>query len=135
MQPYMPKLVGLLLAVVARGVIGALWYSPLLFVKPWMKAVGLTEKKMKAGMAKALSVDILASLVLAFVLAHAIHYAGAQGTAQGMVVGFFNWLGFMLVLGLGNVFFERKALKAFYIDSGYQLVYMLAMGAILVNFP
>ena len=34
-----------LAAAVASMAVGLLWYSPLLFGKPWMKLMGLTDKK------------------------------------------------------------------------------------------
>ena len=44
-------------AVIVTAVIGFLfgwlWYSPLLFAKPWMREMNLTEESMKAAAAKA----------------------------------------------------------------------------------
>ena len=37
--------------------------------------------------------------VMAFVLLHAVHYAGATTIGTGAAVGFFNWLGFIGVVG------------------------------------
>ena len=121
----------LLGAVVAKMAIGALWYSPALFVKPWLKLSGITEKQMKEGMGKALVVDFVGSFLMAFVLVHAIRYAGAATALQGLAVGFFNWLGFVAVVTIGTVTYERKPFKLFLLNNGYFLISLLAMGAIL----
>ena len=38
-----------LAATVGSFVLGGLWYSPLLFAKPWQAAAGLTDEQLKAG--------------------------------------------------------------------------------------
>ncbi len=42
----------LLVAAVAKMVIGAVWYSPPLFLRPWRRLTGITEQQMKEGMAR-----------------------------------------------------------------------------------
>ena len=120
-----------LVAAIARMVIGAVWYSPALFVKPWYRLTGVTEAQMKAGMAKALVVDFVGSLLMAFVLAHVIRFGGATTVLQGLAVGFFIWLGFVAVVTIGTVTFERKPFQLFLLNNGYLLLSLLAMGAIL----
>ena len=120
-----------LVAAIVRMVIGAVWYSPALFVKPWYRLTGVTEAQMKAGMAKALAVDFVGSLLMAFVLAHVIRFGGATTVLQGLSVGFFVWLGFVAVVTIGAVTFEGKPLKLFLLNNGYLLLSLLAMGAIL----
>jgi hypothetical protein len=61
------------LAVVAAAVstflIGGLWYSPLLFYKPWMKANGFGDNDVKGGEGKIFGFAFLLSLVMAANLA------------------------------------------------------------------
>ena len=118
-------------AVAAKMAIGALWYSPALFLNTWLKLSGVTEQQMKEGMAKALAVELVGSLLMAFVLAHAVRYAGARTATQGMAVGFFNWLGFIAVVTIGTVTYLKKPFALFLLQNGYLLISLLAMGAIL----
>jgi Protein of unknown function (DUF1761) len=118
-------------AAVAKMVLGALWYSPVLFVKPWRQMTGITEEQLKEGMGKALAVDFVGSLVMAFVLVHAIRYAEATTVLQGLAVGFFSWLGFVAVATITTVTYERKPFKLFLLNNGYLLISLLVMGAIL----
>lgn len=118
-------------AAAVKMAIGALWYSPLLFLDAWHKASGVGEKEMKAGMARALAVELAGSLVTAFVLLHAVRYAGAGTALQGMAVGFFNWLGFVAVVTIGVVTYQGKPFSLFLLQNGYLLLSLLAMGAIL----
>ena len=134
MQEIVPNIWALLGCVAIRMAFGALWYSPVLFLRPWQKMAGVTDKDMSKGMAKAMVTDIVLSLVMVFVLLHAIRYALAPGSkdlAQGLAVSFFNWLGFVLPVQSGIVTYEHKPLRYFMIVSGYQLVTILAMGLVL----
>jgi hypothetical protein len=97
--------------------LGAFWYSPVLFGPSWCKLAGVAEAEMKAGLAKALIPDVIGSALMAFVLLHAVHYAGAHNWAQGGAVGFFNWLGFVAVATLGSVTFEKRPLKLYLINK------------------
>ena len=90
---------------------------------------------MKAGLAKALIPDAIGSALMAFVLVHAVHCAGAQNWAQGAAVGFFNWLGFVAVVTLGSVTFEKRPLQLYLINNAYLLLALLLMGAVLAVRP
>ncbi|HTM07510.1 MAG TPA: DUF1761 domain-containing protein [Verrucomicrobiae bacterium] len=121
----------ILAAAVVRMAIGALWYSPVLFLPTWHRVSGVSEAEMKSEMARAVAIDFVGSLIMAFVLLHAVKYAGAESAAQGMAVGFFNWLGFIAVVTIGTVTYLRKPFQLFLVQNGYLLLSLLAMGAIL----
>jgi vacuolar-type H+-ATPase subunit I/STV1 len=134
MQEIVPNPWALAACVAIRLAVGALWYSPLLFLKPWLKASGVSEASLSKGMLKAILSDLVLSLIMAFVLLHAIRYALAPGSRdlpEGLAVAFLNWLGFVAPVHLGLLTYEHKPLRYFLIVSGYQLVTLLAMGAVL----
>lgn len=120
-----------LVSVLPNFIIGAFWYSPLLFVKPWMKIVDVNEDQLKSSMVKALLVDFIGGLVMAFTLVHILRYAGAKELLQGLVVTGGCWLGFAASVLIGSVTYEHRPFKYFAIVGGYRLVSMLSMGAIL----
>ena len=125
----------ILLAALAKMVIGAVWYSPVVFGPRWMALSGCIESDMKAGLPRLLVFDAIASLVMAFVLVHAVHYAGAQTIATGAAVGFFNWLGFVATVTFGLTIYEKRPWGLFLIANGFQLLSLLVMGAILAIWP
>ena len=121
----------MLVAAIIRFVVGGLWFSPFAFAEPWRRLVGLSAEQMKATMPKAIAADVVASLLMAWVLAHAVVYAGATTLGLGAAVGFFNWLGFIAVIQFTAVLYEQRSLKLFAIQSGFNLVSLLLMGALL----
>jgi hypothetical protein len=120
-----------IVATLAKMVLGGVWYSPVLFVGEWQRMVGVSDAQMKAAMPKALVVDLVGSFVMAVVLVHAVHYAGAAGIGGGLAVGFFSWLGFVGFTTLSAVIYEQRPLKLFLINNGYLLLALLIMSAIL----
>ncbi|HLB90147.1 MAG TPA: DUF1761 domain-containing protein, partial [Terriglobales bacterium] len=130
-----------LVAAVATMVVGFLWYSPLLFARPWMVAMGydpedkakLEEMRKSAG--KSYAIAFVASLVAAFVLGKIIDVTTVDTALYGMKIGFAVWLGFVTTVQLTAKLFGNQPTKLYLINTGYQLVCYLAMGAILAVWP
>jgi biotin transporter BioY len=135
MQEFPINWLAILAAVIIKQAIGALWFSPALSGLAWCKLTGVSEAEMKAGLVKALIPDVIGSALMAFVLVHAVHYAGTNNWMQGAAVGFFNWLGFVAVATLGSVTFEKRPLKLYLINNGFLLLALLLMGAMLAVWP
>jgi hypothetical protein len=130
-----------LVAAVATMVVGFLWYSPLLFARPWMLLMGYDPEdkakieEMQKSAGPSYGISFVASLVTAFVLAKIIDVTSVNTIPYGMKVGFAVWLGFVATVQLTEVLFAKKPTKLFLINTGYQLVCYLAMGAILARWP
>ena len=120
-------------AAVATIVIGALWYSPLLFGNLWLKANGYTQEQMRAKAGRALMVSLVCYVVMAFVLSVLVSYAGASTAVQGAFLGFLVWIGFLATLGMTAQMYSEKPLSIYVMDAGYQLVYAVVMGVILAT--
>lgn len=121
-------------AALAAFAIGGLWYSPLLFAKLWINAHGYTEEQVKAmqkSAGKAYGVALLCQVLIALALAVLIGYLHFDHCVQGLKLSALVWAGFAFPLGLMGTVFTDKRITVFYIDAGYQLVYLLIMGSIL----
>jgi hypothetical protein len=121
-------------AAVAAFVIGMVWYSPVLFARQWMAAQGYTPEKMAAmrqGMAKTYAVSFLCFLVTAWVMAVLTDRLGVGTPLGGVKLGGLVWLGFAATIGLMANLYSDKPRAAYFIDAGYQLVYLVVTGVIL----
>ena len=121
----------ILAAVVANFAIGGLWYSPALFVHPWMRMAGVDLKVFQAGFGRAIAVDVVSSIVIAMVLAVCLHVGGGHSLVSGLHAAFLLWLGFNATILIASVTYEHRPFAFFAINAGYRLVSMLAMAAIL----
>jgi hypothetical protein len=129
MESFPINYLALLVAAIAKFVIGSVWYTAL--GKQWRKLAGIPEGGSMKGLPKAMIIDLIGNLVMAFVLVHAVHYAGAKSLAMGAAVGFLNWLGFVAVVSLSASVYEGKSLKLFLFNNVYLAVSLAVMGAIL----
>ena len=123
-----------IVAAVAGFAIGAVWYSPVLFAKPWMAAHGFTLESMAAmrsTMARSYAISFACLLVMAAVLAALLGRTGIVGAMHGARLAAFIWLGFAATIGLTANVYAKRPRSLFFIDAGHQLVYMTVMGAIL----
>jgi len=118
-------------AALAKFMLGWLWFSPVLFYKPWSRLSGLTEQSARHGMGTAIAIWVLGSLLASWMLAHFIHWTNTTGPMRGMGIAFHIWLGFVLVFMLDDYAAEKRPFGLIAIKAGNQLVGLLAMGAIL----
>jgi Protein of unknown function (DUF1761) len=126
-----------LVCSVATMVVGFVWYSPMLFANPWMVLMGYdpNDKAKIAEMQKAAGpsymMSMVASVLSAFVLGKIIAVSGETTAIDGLKIGLVVWLGFVTTVQFTNALFSRQRNKLYLINTGYQLVCYLAMGAIL----
>jgi hypothetical protein len=130
-----------LTAAIATMVVGFVWYSPLLFARPWMVEMGYDPEDkarmeaMRRSAGKSYAISFVASLVSAFVLGKIIDATTVNTALYGMKIGFAIWLGFVTTVQLTAKLFGNQSTKLYLINTGYQLVCYLAMGAILARWP
>ena len=85
-----------ILATVLAFVLGAAWYSPLLFGRQWMAANGYTEdrlKEMQAGAGKLYGISAVCWFVMATVLALVAPHFG-EGVGAMLHMALLLWFGF-----------------------------------------
>lgn len=133
------NIVAVLAAAAASMAIGFLWYSPMLFARPWMKDMGIDENDkakcdaMKKDAMRMYGISFIAFVVSALLLAKFYAVMHIVGLHVGLKIAFAVWAGFVATVQLTNNLFTQRPLRLFLIDTGYQLACYLAMGAILVS--
>jgi hypothetical protein len=75
--------------------------------------------------------SFVASLISAFTLALILHGMRADDLHFGLMASFHDWLGFVATVQFTGALFAKQSMKLFAINTGYQLVCYLVMGAIL----
>lgn len=138
-MPQIPiNYLAVLAAAITSMIIGALWYGPL-FGKLWLSLSGMTDEKIQEAKSKSMTklyiLAFLGSLVMSYVLTHSLvfaaSYTSTRGIAAGLMVGFWNWLGFVAPVTLGVVLWEGKPWKLWLLNNAYYLVTLSVMGVIL----
>lgn len=123
-----------LVAAIAVFVLGWLWYSPLLFFKPWMRLRGLDPEAAMAG-AKIpggkLLIEFVRCVVLAYVIARFVALLGVSSWLGAVHFGLSVWIGFPVVLLTGSVIWDNVPWKVAAIHGGDWLVKLLVLSIIL----
>ena len=131
------NLLAMFLAALSTMVVGFIWYSPMLFARPWTIAMGYDPDdkakmdEMRKGAGPLYGIALVVSLVSAFMLGKVILGITVDSALYGMKLGFGVWLGFVATVQLTDTLFGKRPFKLFLINTGYQLVCYLAMGAII----
>jgi hypothetical protein len=124
------NMLAVVVAAVSTFVIGGLWYSPVLFAKPWMRANGFSDADLRRG-----SQAVIFTLSFVFALISAVNLAMLLGTPDmtaGMGALYGTLAGIWVALGIATVaLFERRSWLYSAINGGYWLVSFAVMGAIL----
>jgi Protein of unknown function (DUF1761) len=124
------------LAIISSAVIlwalGATWYSPALFAKPWMALLGIQpDPAKKKDLMGGMIASFIGDIVLALVLAHFVVWSGATTIGGGAFVGFLSWFGFIAAPNFAQGIYEGRPSKLFAINAGYWFVGLLIAGGLL----
>jgi hypothetical protein len=131
----MPKInyTAVLVAAIMYFMLGAVWYT--IWGAKYIQLMNWTPEKLaqiqQQSVALPYLVTFLTDILLAYALAHFIHYTKAMTALEGLLTAFWLWLGFVVVTNLNTVVFEFRPLGLYLINTGYHLVGLALMGALL----
>ncbi|MDC7222595.1 MAG: DUF1761 domain-containing protein [Spirochaetales bacterium] len=113
----------LLVSALGNMVIGALWYSPILFGNIWLKLVNkkaedISKKEGNTAMTLALIPAVVSTVGLWFL----VQISGALTAVDGLILGSAAALAFSGMSMLNLVFFENRSMKLTLLNGGYALV-------------
>lgn len=116
---------------VANLALGALWYSPLLFYRAWLRETRLDEEQLeRSNPAKIYGLAFLFALIISYNLAFFL--GDSQTTpAWGATAGFLAGFGFSTLIFAIIALFERRSWKYIFINGGYITVYFTLIGFVL----
>jgi Protein of unknown function (DUF1761) len=122
----------ILVSALFQWLLGAVWYSPALFAKPWMEMAGVhpnanKKNRMMVGMVA----SFVGSLVTSFMLAQVVMWAGAETYYLGALIGFILWLGFIAAPLSASYIYEGRPIDLFAINAGYWMVGLSITGGLL----
>lgn len=122
-----------LVSAVAQWILGALWYG-VVFRKSWRKLVGFAEGEKPKNAVLSMVSSFVAVLLLSYVIAHVVVWAGSTTFAGGARLGVICWLGFMAPPLFTQHIYENRRVNLFAINAAYWLLVMALGGGILAAF-
>lgn len=112
-------------------ILGALWYSPLLFYKAWKTTNNFSDEDIKRlNPAKTYGLTCILSLIISYNLAF---FLGDKNTDAywGATAGFLAGFGFSALIFTVVALFEQRSLKYIIINGGYITAYFTLIGLII----
>jgi|SRR5215469_3179509 len=112
--------------------LGAVWFT--VFRDAWLQGIGRTMEQIEAsGMSPALLyiIALLLTLTLALFLSWLIHLTGAATASRGVQVAIILWFCVVFTTWATEYAFEGRGVRILAINTGYCLVGMVLMGAVL----
>ena len=119
-------------AAVACFLFEAGWYS--LFLKAWLDGIGRSMSwLMNCGMSPSLQYGtaLVSAAVIAATISCVTQLTGPQTLLRGFRVAVLLWFGLVLTTWATEYIFEVRSLKIFAINTGFWLLGMILMGAIV----
>lgn len=120
-------------SAVVAFVVGALWYSPLLFGKAYLQVRGLSPDAMADMRPPAWEMigELVKNLVVAFVLSYFVVRLDVADWKGALQLGLWVWVGFQAMLLMGAVLHEKMPWTLYAIHAGDALVKTLVVTVIL----
>ncbi len=118
-----------IVAAISDLLIGALWFSPLLFYKRWIAETGINEETLNAGAGKIYGLTLLMAIIISYNLAAFLAEDGTDatwGAIAGFLAGVWAAAAFIIIS-----LFERKSAAYIFINIGYMLVAFTLKGFII----
>ena len=123
----------ILVSALILWMLGAVWYSPALFAKPWMSALGIVHVPgaPKKGLALGMISSLIGDVILSLVLWHMVAWSQSESFGAGAFIGFLSWLGFFAAPNFAQGIYEGRPMRLFLINNGYWLIGLLIVGGLL----
>ncbi len=115
-------------------VLGFLWYGPF-FGKEWMKLVGLSDKDMKGPMAPPIIKGLIGTFITVSVASYFISLSGASTWQDGAMHGVVLGIGLVATVLFGEVNWEQRPVKLFFLNSLYWIIGLAIAGGVYVAWP
>ena len=126
--------IAVLVGAIAYFALGALWYSPILFVKKWIAYTGISmdDPNAKKGVAGIMFGSFILMFITSLGLAILVNRIGVWGWMSGVKLGAFTGVCFALTsIGI-NMLYEKKPMGLFFINGGYQVLGNIIAAVIIV---
>lgn len=124
-----------LVATIMSQIVGALWYSSILFGNIWIKMMGFTSSQVKEMKKKSMTIPMIVSFISNFILisilAAILNAFNITSILKAISLSGIIWMGFIATTMIDKVLWEDKSVEFYLINSLHYLVVFILSGVIL----
>ena len=123
-----------IVAALAYFILGAIWYSPVLFAKPWTKMVNMNMNDLNAkkGMGVMMVMSFVLMIICSIALAICYRLLPITDAFEAIKFGLFFGVGFALTSVGISFIYEKKPLGLYFIDIGYHIAGIIVASLVIV---
>lgn len=121
-----------IVSAIAYFAIGALWYSPVLFAKPWLREMNLKPEEIQSSPFVYIT-TFIAILIAVFILSVMVVLIDTNTILGGIFVGAIAGVGFVLTTTGINNLYAGRSLTLTLLTSGYHIAGFIVSGIILAK--
>jgi len=124
--------IAILVAVVAACALGSLWFSPIGFMKQWLRGIEKTEEQMRAKSAVVpMVIMVVMTVVMALGVATLYDWLGSYNVVGGIMAGAFLWVFAIMPVKVNDMNFEGRPFIIFPTNAGFYLLNFILIGAVI----
>jgi hypothetical protein len=120
-------------AAVGQWILGALWYSPVLFGRMAKSGDPVDAKAADKQWAKTMLMIFAANILCSLLLLHMIYLNGISGLKGGAKFGFVAGVGLVAAPMLATYLYEKRPLKLFVLNAGYWIAALTISSAFMAR--
>ncbi len=117
--------------IILNQFMGYVWYSPALFLHPWLSGQGRTMQQLEAGSWEPIALALMTSILTAYFLAWLIARLDVRGFVAGAKLGLILFVGLVLFSLAAHYQFLGVSNRVMWIDLGQVLFYLILAAGIL----
>ena len=125
----------ILISSIVSFCLSSLWYSPFLFGNDWINLLKITDRNISEINTSSIIfkyiIHFVTTILCFLILALAIAASGAKSGAEGAIIGFLGWLGFIATMSISRLLWEKDPVKLVLIDAIDSLITLTVGGAII----
>lgn len=130
----MPPVEAVILAALVHMVVGAIWYSPRAYGLRWQLLARRHSRELQQTVRIAYYASFVAALITSYVMAKLMELLEANTIWSGMSTGLWLWVGFVVTSFVPAYIYAKRPLMLLFIDCGYILFSLMAMGFVMSLF-
>lgn len=123
----------ILVSGIAYWILGALWYSPVLFGKVWSNIVKPDEERAKKTMVRTFTTSAILMIIIAFFMALMVTYLVPADMMRGIKIALVAGVGFMMIPAWISQLYMGSSMKLVLIDSAYHILGFVLTAIILTS--
>ncbi|MFZ5980292.1 MAG: DUF1761 domain-containing protein [Candidatus Zixiibacteriota bacterium] len=122
----------ILVSALAYMMLGAIWYSPVLFGNSWLRGIGKTKEQVRKDFK---SINFLLAIIMSFIAAYGIArvmlWMDSTTVADGIMVSVLIGICFVFTTMSVNDIFENRPGSLTFINVLYHLMGFIVIGVIV----